>query len=667
MTDAPQLLIEWSSPWREFLAAIGPAIRPSPPRLGFETQAGLFPVRGMVLAMLLEIAALAGTMALRLDRIQPTSFDPPPIAHNVIYFSADELPRTEDLAGAAGGKAGRSGGASMRHTQTIKVARDEMVRERVADAPRLDLPKSDSQIKNLLAYQADAGPAPAESLRMNRQAPQMAMAVVPPPPDVRASELQQRQMRQAQMANPAVVPPPVEISQHDLSHRSLLAPTVVVPPPVSAPVEITSHPARLTLPPEAVVAPRPEISDATRSHAVSSGFVPRVVPPPVDLPAVRNSTSTAALSGRQTVAPPPVELDDTQSRAIQGLGTGAVAPPPVEVQNVKTRAVQGLGNTVVAAPPSELASLSRERALEGSGVSGLPPPDLPSATNRNSSGGAGTGKGPLSSGAGVVVSSQPGKQPGLPANSEKGTLAMSPAGAAAPGAGGSGNGSSIGHGSTSGSAPAGVGSGSTAVGAGRGASPYDRPGNSPTPGPAGAGAMTSGTSRVPGVSVSGGNNVMTLPSFGAAPDPVTTGHSSAKGVKNGITIVASPRSGGALNLYGALKGDRVYTIYINTAIGTVIMQFADSNSTTHPYDTDLTAPQAIRVNLPPGLKPSRLLISCVLDQNGSVRHWHVLQADSSDFSTKILAALPDWKFSPAFRGSEAVEVNAILGFGVDTK
>jgi len=179
--------------------------------------------------------------------------------------------------------------------------------------------------------------------------------------------------------------------------------------------------------------------------------------------------------------------------------------------------------------------------------------------------------------------------------------------------------------------------------------------------------MSSGSSRVPGVSVSGGSNVVSLPSFGAAPSPVTTGHSTAQGVKNGITIVASPRSGGALNLYGALKGDRVYTIYINTAIGTAIMQFADPNSAAHPYDTDLTAPQAIRVNLPAGLQRSRLLISCVLDQNGAIRHWHVLQADSGDFATKILAALPDWKFSPAFRGNDAVEVNAILGFGVDTK
>jgi hypothetical protein len=172
---------------------------------------------------------------------------------------------------------------------------------------------------------------------------------------------------------------------------------------------------------------------------------------------------------------------------------------------------------------------------------------------------------------------------------------------------------------------------------------------------------------VPGVSISGGSGSVTLPSFGPAPDPVSAGHSTAKGVKNGITIVASPRSGGALNLYGALKGDRVYTIYINTAIGTAIMQFADPDSAAHPYDSDLTAPQAIRVTLPTDLHGSRLLIACVLDRNGAVRHWHVLQADSSDFSTKVLAALPEWKFSPAFRGSEAVEVNAILGFGVDTK
>jgi hypothetical protein len=686
MNDAPRLLIEWSSPWEEFVAAIGPALGKSPPRLGLETRAGLFPWRGMTLVFLLEIAVLAATILMPLKGIQPTTSQTPPPTPDVIYFSANELPRTEDLAGAAGGKAGRSGGASMRHTQTIRVARDEVVRERVVDAPQLNLPKSDSQIRNLLAFRADAGPAPAEALPMNRQAPSLPMTVAPPPADAPA-EIR----RQAQLSNPAVVPPPVEISQHDLTRynplaasvvapppvdisqhdltrRSPLTAATVVPPPVSAPAEVTSRTARLTLPPEAVVAPRPEISNTIQSRHVNSDFNPRVAPPPVDLSAVRTSSSSAALSGKQTVAPPPVDVSavrtSNSSPALSGRQT--VAPPPVQLQNVQPRAVQGLGSAAVAAPPAEVASLHTGRSLNASNVSVLPPPDSTSATSHNSSGGAGTGKGPSSSSAGVVVSPQPGNKPGLPANSEKATLAMSSSGSATPGAGGSGNGTSIGHGSNSGSAPAGVGSGSTAVGTGRGASAYDRPGNSPTPGPGGAGNLSSGTSRVPGVSVSGGSNVVTLPSFGPAPNPAATGHSSAKGVKNSITIVASPRSGGALNLYGALKGDRVYTIYLTTAAGAAVMQFADPDSAAHPDDADITAPQAIRINVPSDAAPSRLLIACVLDQNGTLRHWHVLEADSSSFSAKILASLPDWKFTPAFRGSQAVPVNAILGFGVNT-
>ena len=34
--------------------------------------------------------------------------------------------------------------------------------------------------------------------------------------------------------------------------------------------------------------------------------------------------------------------------------------------------------------------------------------------------------------------------------------------------------------------------------------------------------------------------------------------------------------------------------------------------------------------------------------------------------SKVLATLPRWKFRPAMRGTTPVEVNAILGFNVDT-
>jgi hypothetical protein len=35
-------------------------------------------------------------------------------------------------------------------------------------------------------------------------------------------------------------------------------------------------------------------------------------------------------------------------------------------------------------------------------------------------------------------------------------------------------------------------------------------------------------------------------------------------------------------------------------------------------------------------------------------------------TAKIVAALPNWKFRPARRGEQAVEVNAILGFNINT-
>jgi len=302
MTDAPELLVEWSSPWQEFCSAIGPALRRSPPRLSLETRAGLFPFRGILVTVLLEIAALAAAMV-PVNGVQPVALQTPRPTRDVIYFSADELPRTQDLAGVARGSHGQRGGAAIHHpTQVIKVARDEVLREKVTDAPQLNLPKSDSRLSNLLAYRADAGPAPAEALTLKRQAPLMPAAVVPPRPEILHSEL-----RPMQLATPAVVPPPVELPRENIARRTLPLTTAVVPPPVSAPVQATIRASQLTLTREAVVAPLPEMSGVTHSRQRSSEFVPSVVPPPVDLGAVRTPAAAAALNGKQMVVPPPVE------------------------------------------------------------------------------------------------------------------------------------------------------------------------------------------------------------------------------------------------------------------------------------------------------------------------------------------------------------------------
>jgi hypothetical protein len=546
------------------------------------------------------------------------------------------------LAGAPRGFSGTTGGASARHrVQAIKVVRDASEKDRVADAPQLNLPKSDLQLANLLAYKANTGPAPAEALSLNRQEHQVSLLVAVAPP----VEIQRAQFRPTQLANSAVLPPPSDWPQQKIvSQRNFAIATTVVPPPVSAPTRTMNSPARLTLPTQAVIAPRPEIGGAVQSRQLKNEFSPRVVAPPVELAAIRTK-SHPDFTGSQAVAPPPPELERVKQHAVGTLGNAAVAPPPPEVEAVR-----------------------RQSVLQASNVPVTPPVSAPKEVNAYKSTVAGESKPPLSSATGVVVSPQPGDKPALPANPEKATLAMSPLGSYAVGSGGEGGGSGTGRGKGSGSSASLASSGAASAGAGTGASSSNRTGNSTYPGPGGAGNLAKGSPRVPGVAVSGGSNMVTLPSFGATPAPAATGHSNiAKSTGNAITVVASPRSGGAMNFYGALKGDRVYTIYIKTTVGTAVMQFADPASAAHPYANDLSAPTAIRAEMPDDLHASRLIVSCVIDRTGAVKKAYVLQSEERDFEGKVIAALPNWKFSPAFRGSEAVEVNAILGFGVNTK
>jgi len=75
-----------------------------------------------------------------------------------------------------------------------------------------------------------------------------------------------------------------------------------------------------------------------------------------------------------------------------------------------------------------------------------------------------------------------------------------------------------------------------------------------------------GTPPVPGVSVSGGNTVVNLGSFGDGPaaDPKLPARSSAKAQPQalGVTIVATANSGGAFEPYkNQLRGEK-YTTYV---------------------------------------------------------------------------------------------------------
>ena len=643
MNDAPKLMVEWSSPWQEFVTAIRPALGRSGERLAGEARSGLFPYRGMMLSWVLEAALLIVVIIVpaRLAKMRP--YAPPALPkYDIIYFSGEELPRAEDAGGAQSGRSGRAGGQEAHHrTQTIRVARGSSLREKVVDAPKLNLPRSDSAVANLLAFKTIPGPAPAEGLKSSNRMPALSAAAVAPPPRV------DRDKVQGTPTLDAAVIPPAPAAQRDLASLRLPGSHAaeVIPPPVSAPEQVSNSNPQLTLPAPTIIAPPPQI---TREIASGPGF--------------------GAGELRKQVVPPPVQMGEasTEHRGLGSLGNAAVIPPPVQVggASLQHQAVSGLGGGTSVVPPPPSVSASSVGG-QGSGNRGLgrgSPLDLGTAIA------APPASGGSNAGTGVVVSNQPGSKVGVPGSGGTGSLAMSPSGGEKAGLGGSGGGSSIGRGNGSGSGFSGEGSGAAKAGAGRGSDVVAHGGISPYPGTGGAGSGVNGKPVVPGVSVRGGSNIVTLPSFGSDGNGAGGGRSSSTDRHgSGITVVATSRSGGAFNFYGTLKGDKVYTIYIETGLGTAVMQFSDPTSAAHVYAGDLTAPEPMRADVPSDLQRSRLVIACILDRSGLLRNPQVLEPGGSEMTGKVLASLPNWKFRPVLRGDQPVEVNAILGFNIDTR
>jgi TonB family protein len=217
----------------------------------------------------------------------------------------------------------------------------------------------------------------------------------------------------------------------------------------------------------------------------------------------------------------------------------------------------------------------------------------------------------------------------------------------------------------------GTGSGAAKSGSGRGSDSNARGGISAANGPGGAGNIPAGTPPVRGVDISGGSGIVTLPGFGSDPSasaPATPGRSSTsrKNQQLGVTIVATATSGGALEPYKKLLKGEKSTIYLDTSLGTVVMEFADEATTTHSFGGTLTAPNPVRTDLAEGLTRARMVITCTLDASGNLKNPRVLEAGPAILTAKVLAALRNWKFEPAMRNNQPVEVTAILGFGIDT-
>jgi hypothetical protein len=573
----------------------------------------------------------------------------------------------------------------------------------IAPAPNLSrehAPTAPSLDPNII------GPASTRISRdRERSTPALNASVVPPAPAAVNREVSPSRV---QMNDSAVVPPPVSAPERETSRNAKLnlpAPSVVAPPPSADSARdlrrlesgAAADPSRTVIPPpptqpnsssfvstvigklfgtQDVVPPAPTVSSETTSGATrnpsgsGSALASNVVPPP---PSIGGSNSSSGSAGAGSAS------DTSASGRGRGssLGASSVIPPPPSVAGSAT----GQGSSTGA---GNLGGSSNGTLLAGNVVP--PPPSIGSGPGLSGSGRRGTGLGGpgdsgsvlappkgqngTTGGSGILISSQPGSTVGMPGSGGKGSLAMSPSGGDKPGLGGSGGSSGIGHGDGPGSGLTGPGSGAGKTGTSVGSDPNVRSGISPTPGPGGAGTAATGSPAVPGVDVRGGStNVVNLSSFGS-PDgssaPTPSGHSPLM-PKDGptITIMATSRSGGAFDFYGKLPGDN-YTVYVDTAIGMVVMQFAEVNPPANPQAGTLVGPRGYQTDLPAGLPHARVVIKCRLDTSGKLQNLQVLEPGPAGMAAKIMAALPNWKFRPAMRGTQPVEVNAILGFNIDT-
>lgn len=551
------------------------------------------------------------------------------------------------------------------------------------------------------------GPASTRISRdQARSTPALTGSVIPPAPATVGHEVSPSRV---QMNSVAVVPPPVSAPEREASRTakvSMPAPSVIAPPPSADSARDLRRLESGGATASAGVVPPPP-TQAGNGSLVSSIIgkifgTQDVVPPP---PAVSSGGRTAP-SGTlaANIVPPPPSASSADSGASSGisrrtsLGTTIVPPPPsvsgsdaTGTASAGTSRRTSLNTSIVPPPPS--AGFGGAAESRGGSATGQasnivpPPPSVGIGSGLSGSGRKGLGLGspgddgsvlapPKGTGgsrdnSGVMLSAQPGSSLGVPSSGGKGSLAMSPSGGDKPGIGGSGAGASIGHGNGPGSGMTGEGSGAGKTGVAHGSDVNARGGISPTPGPGGAGSAPTGSPAVPGVDVRGGSTVVTLPSFGSNDtavgrnDPNLPGRTSVREQQGpGITIVATSRSGGAFDFYGKLSGDN-YTVYVDTSIGTVVMQFSEVNASPARAGA-LTGPQGIRTDLPANLPHARVVIKCQLDASGNLRNLQVLEPGPAAMTAKIIAALPSWKFRPAMRGAQPVEVNAILGFNIDT-
>ncbi len=639
---APRLLVLWEDGWRGFRERLKPALAPSAEALETECDHSPLTLRGVALSLAVHaLALMVAPVVVPWVLPPPGKLVLPEFSYPLTYYPPVEPPEQRAAVGQP----------IPEQELAREMARRKRQRERKPDEtkPKNDEPKRVQEARQELQEQRlvqlqqspdlpqmeDAGGA--QEGRSGRSGGREAFH---PTQTIRVA-------RGPRMVERVVDAPNLNLPRSDQAVANLVAVAAAPPPP--PPVEAASLGRRLLLPAELaaeVISPTAQNVGRKLASLPAAGG-PAIVPPPPEV-----APAKAAVADPRLIVPEPTVVEPTAAnvgREARRLALGSAGQIEAELT-----------------PGFEDGSLSGARTT-GEADNGSPggrPDGVRAAAQGTGTDPNGAPNGNADA-SGLVISTRPGDTVGVPGG-EAGSLAMSPAGSGSTGLGGSGGGSGIGAGTGPGSGTHGGGPGGGASGTGFGSDPNARGGISPSPGPGGSGRGPSHTGLA-GVTIRGG--VVNLPSFATGIAPTPPGKAPAQAGRRApdLTVIATTRSGGALNAYGVLKGPRVYTIYIQTRLGTGVMQFSERPTDIRGFQADLTAPEPLRTDFPPGTQMSRLVVSCVMDRSGLLTNFRILDSTTADLAYKMIAALKEWRFRPVLRGEETIEVDAILGFAVGTK
>lgn len=150
--------------------------------------------------------------------------------------------------------------------------------------------------------------------------------------------------------------------------------------------------------------------------------------------------------------------------------------------------------------------------------------------------------------------------------------------------------------------------------------------------------------------------------------------------KNALVIAAGPTGGGSLNVYGALKCGKIYSVFLPMPGKNWSLQYCDKSATAPNPSTQAgtTFVQMDQAIMPPDFDPDHrfdfkrtavpiekahrsIILKGIIDTQGAVQHLVVYQGVLPQMDEAARLAFSKWHFKPAMKDGKPIEVEILVG------